>query len=343
MARALRIEYEGAAYHVMARGDQGEPIFADDRDRDIWVNTLGEACEKTGWHIHAYVLMSNHYHLLLETPEGNLVAGMKWLQGTYTQRYNGRHSVFGHLFQGRYKALVVDGQAGNYFDVVSTYIHLNPARAGLAGIGKQELASYFWSSYPWYVRMRRGKPGWLITERVLGNLGLESRDAKGYEAYLEGRVLELGIKEGRKALEKQWQRIRRGWYLGGDGFRGRMLKELKTKMTRGRQASYTGLAKLAHGQREAERMAARGLEALGVAQEELAQMPKGAKEKQVLAWWLRQSTTASRRWISERLAMGDETRVSQAVRRGQREVKWKHLRERLLESRDSEEGHEERI
>ena len=284
--------------------------------------------------------MANHYHLLIETPEGNLVAGMKWLQGTYTQRYNGRHSVFGHLFQGRYQALVVDGQAGNYFGVVSTYIHLNPARAGLAGTGKLALASYSWSSYPWYVRRRRGQPGWLITERVLGHLGLEGGDARGYEAYLEGRVLELGRQEGRKALEKQWQRIRRGWYLGGEGFRGRMLKALKTKMTRGRQASYSGLAKLAHGQGEAEQLVARGLEALGVAEEQLAQMPKGAKEKQVLAWWLRQSTTASRHWISERLAMGDETRVSQAVRRGQHDIKWKHLRERLLESRHFEEDHE---
>ena len=111
MARALRIEYPGAVYHVMARGNQGGPVFADDLDRRRWLETLAEGCEKTGWQVHAYVLMGNHYHLLVETPEGNLVAGMKWLQGTYTQRYNGRHGIFGHLFQGRYKALVVDGGA----------------------------------------------------------------------------------------------------------------------------------------------------------------------------------------------------------------------------------------
>jgi REP element-mobilizing transposase RayT len=84
--------------------------------RKVWLETLAEACEKTGWRIHAYVMMGHHYHVLVETPEGNLVAGMKWLQGTYTQRYNSRHSVFGHLFQGRHKALVVEGAAGNYFD-----------------------------------------------------------------------------------------------------------------------------------------------------------------------------------------------------------------------------------
>ena len=97
MARSLRIEYAGAVYHAMARGNQGGLIFQDDPDRRCFLETLGEACEKTGWRIHAYVLMGNHYHLLVETAEANLVAGMKWLQGTYTQRYNSRHKVFGHL------------------------------------------------------------------------------------------------------------------------------------------------------------------------------------------------------------------------------------------------------
>jgi putative transposase len=104
----IRLEYAGATYHVMARGNQGCGIYGDDRDRKLWLATLGEACTKTGWGIHAWVMMANHYHLLLETPEANLVAGMKWFQGTYTQRFNARHEVFGHLYQGRYKALVVE-------------------------------------------------------------------------------------------------------------------------------------------------------------------------------------------------------------------------------------------
>ena len=134
MARALRIEYPGAVYHVMARGNQGGAIFKDDKDRQRFLETLGESAEKTGLLIHAYVLMGNHYHLLVETPEGNLVAGMKWLQATYTQRYNRRHRRFGHLFQGRYKAVIVDPQESAYFQVISTYIHLNPARASFIRI-----------------------------------------------------------------------------------------------------------------------------------------------------------------------------------------------------------------
>jgi len=122
--------------------------------------------------------MSNHYHLLVDTPEGNLVAGMKWLQAAYTQRYNGRHKVFGHLFQGRYKAIIIDGNDDLYLQVVSTYIHLNPARAGLIGIGEEPLKSYRWSSYPVYLKGDRKSAPWLRYAGVLSSLGLARRTAK---------------------------------------------------------------------------------------------------------------------------------------------------------------------
>ncbi len=109
MARKLRVQYPGAIYHVMNRGDRREPIFQDDKDRQLFLQTLGEACEKTGWHVHAWCLMPNHFHLVIETPKANLVAGMKWFLGAYTGRFNRRHKLFGHLFSGRYKALIVDG------------------------------------------------------------------------------------------------------------------------------------------------------------------------------------------------------------------------------------------
>ena len=101
MARKLRVEYPGAIYHVMNRGDRRERIFVDDADRQRFVDTLGEACAKTGWQVHAYVLMPNHFHVVVETPQPNLVAGMKWLLGTYTSRFNRRHKLSGHLFAGR--------------------------------------------------------------------------------------------------------------------------------------------------------------------------------------------------------------------------------------------------
>ena len=110
MARKLRIEYPGAVYHVMNRGDRREAIFRDRPDYQGFLNALGEACVKAGWQIHAYCLMPNHFHLVIETPQPTLVAGMKWLLGTYTGRFNRRHRQFGHLFGGRYKALPVDGR-----------------------------------------------------------------------------------------------------------------------------------------------------------------------------------------------------------------------------------------
>jgi REP element-mobilizing transposase RayT len=180
---------------------------------------LGEACEKTGWRIHAYGLMGNHYHLLVKTPEGNLVSGMKWLQRTYTQRYNGRHQLRGHLFQGRYKSVPVEAENAGCLEVVSTYIHLNPARAGLIRLGRDKLKRYRWSSYPWYVGRGCGLPAWLERKRVLGALGLGSNGHRRYESYLERRVLEVGLKAGLAAPEAN------GRPSGGVGTRaGRALR-----------------------------------------------------------------------------------------------------------------------
>jgi putative transposase len=131
MARKIRIQYPGAIYHVMNRGDRRERISEDDKDRERFLETFAEACEKTDWQTHAYCLMSNHFHLLVETPQANLVPGMKWFLGTYTSRYNRRHKQFGHLFSGRYKALVVEGSGNGYLKTVGDYVHLTCTEQGL--------------------------------------------------------------------------------------------------------------------------------------------------------------------------------------------------------------------
>ena len=145
MARKLRVQYPGAIYHVMNRGDRREAIFIDEADRGLLMATLGQACEKTDWQIHAWCLMSNHFHLVIETPRANLVEGMHWLLGVYTSRFNHRHKEFGHLFSGRYKALIVDGSGNGYLKAVCDYVHLNPVRAGLIGLA-EPLQAYRWSS-----------------------------------------------------------------------------------------------------------------------------------------------------------------------------------------------------
>ena len=317
MARPLRVEYAGAAYHVMARGNQGDAIFQDDRDRRRFLETLAEACEKTGWRIHAYVLMANHYHLLVETPEANMVAGMKWLQGTYTQRYNRRHKLFGHLFQGRYKSVVVDARDTRYFQVVSTYIHLNPARAGLIEIGREKLKQYRWSSYPLY--LSRQCPEWLSRETVLASLGLQAGDTRGYAAYLEARVLELGLQAGRKELEQEWNALRRGWYLGSPAFLKRLEGCLAKTGNGPKRESHSGRARTAHDEVVAVRLLSEGGKVLGIKPADWATLPKNAPEKVALAWWLRRRTTVSLRWVSERLQMGHYSRVTQAVSRMNRQ------------------------
>jgi putative transposase len=213
MARKLRVEYPGAIYHVMNRGDRREAIFGDDTDRKLFLETLSQAGEKTGWQVHAYCLMNNHFHLVLETPKANLVAGMKWLLGTYTGRFNRRHKVFGHLFSGRYKSLIVDGSGTGYLKTVCDYVHLNPARAKLLK-PQQKLAAYRWSSYRAYLKPPRSRPAWLRTNRVFGEHGIPQDSAAGRKEF--ARRMELRRWEGEP---EQWKQVQRGWCLGDKAFK----------------------------------------------------------------------------------------------------------------------------
>jgi hypothetical protein len=278
--------------------------------------------------------MGNHYHLLVETPEGNLVAGMKWLQGAYTQRHNKRHEIAGHLFQGRYKAVVIDGRSPGYFEVVGTYIHLNPARAGLIRAGEESLRRYRWSSYPWYLKPAGQGPSWLRRDRVLEALRLTEKNRRGYEAYLESRALELGLKARRQELDEKWRDLRRGWYVGGESFFDQLKDKLGAIVAGKKRESHSGGARRAHGETTAETLLAKGLAELGLNESDMEDLPKGAPEKTVLAWWLRARTAVSLRWIGEKLAMGHYTRVTQAVSRMNRKPgkKLEKMKQRLLQT-----------
>jgi len=170
----------------MNRGDRRERIFIDDADRQRFVEMLGEVCAKTGWQVHAYVLMPNHFHWVVETPQPNLVVGMKWLLGTYTSRFNRRHKLFGHLFSGRYKSLIVDGSGSGYLKSVGDYVHLNPARANLV-MADAPLKSFAWSSWPAYLLAHSKRPAWLRVDRLLGEWGIPKDSPAGRQR------LELGV------------------------------------------------------------------------------------------------------------------------------------------------------
>ncbi len=224
MARKLRVEYPGAIYHVMNRGDRREAICKDEADRQRFVETLAEACAKTGWQVHAYVLMPNHFHLVVETPQPNLVAGMKWLLGTSTSRFNRRHKLFGHLFSGRYKALIVDGSGSGYLKSVCDYTHLNPARANLVA-GGQPLKSYAWSSWLAYLRAPSQRPAWLRVDRLLGEWGIPKDSPAGRQR------LEQALEERRGAEEgEEFKAIRRGGCLGEEAFRQELLAQMSERL-----------------------------------------------------------------------------------------------------------------
>jgi REP element-mobilizing transposase RayT len=251
MARKPRLEYAGAIYHVMSRGDHSEAVFRTDADRVGFLSTLGEVCERTGWRIHAYVLMGNHYHLLLETPEPNLVVGMPWLQGTYAKRFNAAHRVWGHLFSGRYKAIPVD-PTPNYFLAVADYIHLNPVRVKGYNFETAMLPDYAWSSYPGYVLPGK-RPGWLCVQRVMGDLGLaDSRSGRmRFARHMESRVQNIRHADKPWEADERWKTIRRGWHLGGETFKSEMLDRISGILARDKGTPFGGDAIQAHDERRA--------------------------------------------------------------------------------------------
>ena len=142
MARLLRMEYEGGVYHVINRGNYRSDIFGAERTKAAFLKCLGEACEKAAWKVHAWCVMTNHFHLALETPQPNLVEGMRWFEGTFANRFNRMRKERGHLFQGRYKSLIVD--PGDGLGSLCHYIHLNPVRAGICEA--DDLTHWRWSS-----------------------------------------------------------------------------------------------------------------------------------------------------------------------------------------------------
>jgi REP element-mobilizing transposase RayT len=179
MARALRIEYPGAFYHVTSRGNERREIFLDAREREQFLICLESASLRYGALIHVYCLMSNHYHLLVETPHGNLSRIMKHINGAYTGYFNKKRARAGHLFQGRYKAILVDKD--EYARELSRYIHLNPVRAGLAA----KPGGYLWSSYNAYAGEVSGPP-WLHREFILSLFGREENTAPNrYRDFVE--------------------------------------------------------------------------------------------------------------------------------------------------------------
>jgi REP element-mobilizing transposase RayT len=301
MARPLRIEYPGAIYHVLSRGDRREAIVRDDADRRLFLDILERTCGRTAWEIHAYCLMTNHFHLVVETPRSNLSAGMQWLLGSYTQRFNRRHRLSGHLFGGRYKALLVDGRQGAYLRQVCDYVHLNPVRAGMIA-SRAAVHSYPWSSCGAYLRPTNKRPAWLRMDRLLGEHGIVSHGARARREF--SRRMEALREEANQPQELK--PIRRGWKLGSEDFLDWIVAKIEVH------------PKEAHPRRERDeteeskgnRIVREEMNRLGWTKAELSRRKKGDPAKVALARRLRSETAVSLKWIAENLSMGTWTHVS---------------------------------
>jgi hypothetical protein len=249
--------------------------------------------------------MTNHFHLLVETPLGNLVAGMKWFLGAYSIRYNARHHLRGHLFAGRYKSLIVDDHDAHYLRVVADYVHFNPSRAGLVEPGVA-LETYRWSSYRDYISEPAKRPKWLRTDRVLGEHGIRQDNRRGRLEF--ARRIEAMRQEESAAAD--YNEIRRGWRYGSEEFVARILDRIEGKCGE----NQTWREREESMEQRAERIIAEGLKEAGWNAEMLKRERKGHPVKVELARKLRRETTVTLRWIAENLNMGRWTNVSNHLR-----------------------------
>jgi len=245
--------------------------------------------------------------LVIETPQPNLVVGMKWFLGTYTSRFNRRHKLFGHLFSGRYKALVVDGSGNGYLKTVCDYVHLNPVRARLLP-SEEPLRAFRWSSFAEYLKAPARRPPWLRVDRLLGEMGIAQDTSAGR------RQFELRMEE-RRAQEtgRDWRAIRRGWCLGDEGFRRELLQQIDGRMGE----HHYGEERRESAEEKAQRLVAEGLRKARWKEADLRRRRKSDPVKIGLATRLRRETTMTLKWIAERLQMGA----------------WTHLNKRLYEHR----------
>jgi len=226
MARPLRIEVPGAVYHVTSRGNARQDIVVDDRDRAQWLTFLAHVVDRYGWICHAYCLMDNHYHLLVETPQPNLSLGMRQLNGRYTQDYNRRHERVGHLFQGRFKAILVEKDA--HLLELCRYVVLNPVRAKIVPHPRQ----WAWSSYRATVGEAKS-PAWLTTDWILHQFG--QRVGPAQECY------RTFVAEGRGG-PGPWEQITGQIYLGSEQFvtqhqPNRVIRDIPRRQTQAQRPS----------------------------------------------------------------------------------------------------------
>ena len=298
-----RFEAEQGVYHVINRGNYRADVFRTEGARAAFETCLFEACAQSNWVLHAFVVMSNHYHLALEAPDGNLVKGMQWLQATFANRFNRLRGERGHLFQGRYKALLVE--EGGPLGQVCHYLHLNPVRAGI--VPAEQLKEYRYSSY-WYLGQPKARPKFLDLRTALIEAGELTDTPAGRQKY--GEYLAWQATEGPAGRNTSYVSLSKGWALGTRDFKAGLVKDHALAAST-RAWSSVGAREMREQQWE-ERLVAclkKDGKSLTVAQQDR----KSAGWKVAVADEMKQTTQAPNDWIAAKLNMGSGRAVSQYV------------------------------
>ena len=299
VARRLRIQYEGAIYHVINRGNYRRDVFETADKAAGFERSLFEMCGRMRWRLQAYVLMRNHYHLAVETPEPNLVEGMHWLQTTFATRFNRFRHERGHLFQGRYQALLVE--PGESLKRVVDYIHLNPVRAGI--VAAEQVVDFRWGSLRRFLRGER--PDCLQAEAWLSSSG-PTLSGDDWKLYVQDLVKLSAATDQQKELG--FAEMSRGWAIGTQGWRRALARD------HAHRALAPGVPALELADLTAARCEQALDELLKAAGKTLGDLNRDRKDaawKVRIAVMLRASTPATNRWLAEKLHMGKPSSVSQ--------------------------------
>jgi len=309
MARKLRLEFPGACYHVINRGNYRRDVFETDGAKAAFVACLFAACVRSNWLLHAFVVMRNHFHLAVTTPQGNLSVGMHWLLSTFGNRFNRFRNERGHLFQGRFKSILVEEQ--DALAQVCHYIHLNPVRAGILPVSR--LREYRHGSYPllWQPRMR---PRFLQLHDALAGAGELPDSLPGWRCY--ERYLDWQDREGPAGRSEAYVNLSRGWALGGADFKSNLLRD--------HAVAAEARAWEAVGVREIRELRwhaalAKALAIAGKGPDEIISSPKSATWKLAIALCLKRHTQASNGWLSRHLNLGHAACCSSYLARFQRQ------------------------
>ena len=303
MPRALRLESENACYHVINRGNYKLPLFRSAKTKLAFLRCLDEACGKTRWRVHAWCLMSTHFHLAITTPEANLAAGMHWLQCTFATRFNRLRNERGHLFQGRYHSFAVED--GDALGSVCHYIHLNPVRARLSAVS--DLVRYPWTSLS-HLFQPGPRASWydpLPALRHAGQLADKPAGRRKYAEYL-GWLAENEPEQKRQRFD----RMSRGWAIGTAEFAQSLIAEARELQGSAKHLATEMCTEYeAHWQTELEAL----LQRLDRTLADLPSAGKSVEWKVALAAALKIRTTVTNRWLSHHLHVGNRHEIGRKV------------------------------